>query len=388
MSICYYVYSNTRENECLRGSGESNAEESETTAHNQDGSICKSNLSSPNSGVLMPPPNFVPVANKREVVRTKIVETNCKPSPVLLSDKDGIFDSLINPAAAVKVKRVHCSVPRSNIVCYTNGNVVGDVYTKSLLRQQIHNKMYRKMPMFEHLRVAPKLGMDDTKKEENNEFTTMKRDEEYFKNKLMKIEHVDVHSMGLPLRCSTPTPSIDGYTVMAGQEGKIEESDDISVDDTHDSDERLTEILIPFINKKSKNKRFMDKEKEVSLVKEEYKEEYFSVVEGKFEETYEEKASLTEIKEEELSEVRCEHEETKSIGNMTKCKQWVQHSGNTSEPPPSNVLDNNTGDFGNTTLNITSVSHGCQPKTGNQNIGRGVETFYSKPKPKPMQMFV
>ena len=364
--------------------------------------VSKGNLSSPNSGLLMPPPSFVPAGNKCEIVPTKKVDTNC--DPVLLDDKDRIFDSLINNSTGTKVKRVHCSVPKTDVICYTNGDIAGSVHTKTLLRQQIHNKVYRKLPMFEHLKVAPKLGVEQLNNEVITHFTSMKRDEDHFKDKVMKIEHVDISRMGLPLRCSTPTPSIDGFTVVAGHEGKDE--DDMSIE-SNDSDEWLTQLLVPFINKRSKKKTFMNKEeeKEKELPMKKENEDYFGESEGQIEVKEETMADTIEIKEEKeeteirrRSEVQNEFEDEdedmtefnyrddvdKSVGNMTLCRDWVQHSGNTNVPPPSKVSVPNNGDFGNTTLNITSVSHACPPKNWNQTIGRGVESVKSESKPIPM----
>ena len=198
-------------------------------------------------------------------VETKLFEEQ-------LDSATDIFSSLLNQKEQVnktnivdnveKVKdtkpKVHCSVPKKDICCVVTTNMQNKIERRNAFRSYIRKKMFKWNTNIVNTRMAKKKSQFVTKPKQKR---SMKRSHffatnKHFKTKNMKIESVDVMKMGLPLRCSTPTPSIDGFTVMGGHDGN--RNDDISIEDAEDDeneDEELNSMLNSFINKPTPKKK-------------------------------------------------------------------------------------------------------------------------------------
>ena len=284
-------------------------EEDETDEVHEEES---SKFSSPRSGLLMPPPSIVP--SKKTVPKLSNVvgevSNDLKNNTVMLTDKEDIFASLNEPVA-LKSKHVtvkgHCSVPANTLKCFTNNSVPVDCVTKKKLRKQMAEKINH---------AKKKWDMDiDEKDMKTCGVRPLKKDEDHFKNKKLVIEHVDVFNMGLPMRSSTPTPSIGGTTVLAGQFD--EENSDPECDastsgegsEECNGDEQLdTGFEI--------RRRSADKE------------------------------------EGQDSKLKTPSEMQNSF-----CRKWIEDNDKVHDPPPSVVSYTTNNNVSNSSLDITSVSH-------------------------------
>ena len=124
-------------------------------------------------------------------------------------------------------KKLRCLVPEEDIQCFRTNNSNMDSGSKKLIYYQIQKKIYtkpesngdnfkRKNPT----KCPEKFGNAVTKSYTDREKVLQKPDhfkfnKKHFRTKQMKIGDIDPDVLKTPIRCSTPTPSMDS-TILAG----------------------------------------------------------------------------------------------------------------------------------------------------------------------------
>ena len=134
-----------------------------------------------------------------------------------------------SPVQSVQRRKLRCAVPENDVLCFVTKNINTDEITKTLVQKQIREKLLKK----KDTQLAPK----KTDRTSRPKLTTqqkvstygMKVNMKHFKKKKKEIDEIDVSFLEKPMRSSTPTPSIDGSTILAGNL-------DIAIDDKQMND--------------------------------------------------------------------------------------------------------------------------------------------------------
>ena len=295
------------------------------------------NERSVDSEVLMPPPKVIPSNMHVHEIKQepKVQQTNNSSKldvksevATNITDKDNVFSSLLKT-------KVHCSVPKSDIICpINNTSSIVDEAKRLAFKNKLTRKIYGLPVNVVNTRIAPNLPIDSAKKtsvdntKPKGSAEPLRFDENHFKNKNLVIDSVDILNMGMPMRSSSPTPSIDGFTVLAGNK---EEFPDSSTDESKSTDPDVREILAPYLKAalQKKPKKFMKKEEDCS-----------------------------------------KNDRSKSEKAVA---EWVAENDNIFAPPPATptvLLYPATHSEG--LLDVTSVSQNKPPKPPTNNIGRGI----------------
>ena len=174
------------------------------------------------SPVLMPPPNSF--AQYHKAIHMPANKSKPKIFPTLSSSKLCVkdafgFDTVDEFDSKLMVSYSHCSVPTNDVKFYVTSNNNIDAFTKNLVRYQISRKIYKQPGC--NTRPMPKknsedVGLDIDPSAQSSGASGMKRKRKYFKHKSLTVDDIDVSSLEQPMRCSTPTPSLGGTTILAG----------------------------------------------------------------------------------------------------------------------------------------------------------------------------
>ena len=264
--------------------------------------------------------------------------TNTKPPQV------GNTHSKTQSSVPVTVhKKLRCFVPEKDIHCCLTNNTHLDEATKKLVRYQISNKIYNsgktimKMTPTKCSETLKGVDVKDLEVTAEIKSSGLKFGQEPFKKKKMHIDEIDVDSLKTPMRCSTPTPSLDASTIVAGHlDYSIEETQAESTEVPEPTSSE--EMLMKFVNVPSRPKPIVP----------------------------------VDTKPDE-----------KNMEKLEYCKDWVENesgiSSTNSDVPPS--LYASTVNMSDSLLDITSVSRNVQyPKSqtkGEETKNRANDRFDS-----------
>ena len=153
-----------------------------------------------------------------------------------------------------------CSIPVQNVKCFITKNTDADPRTQKIIHQQISRKIYAtpKMPVcntrFVQKKCADQFGVEGTAAVQGKyQPTPFKLDNNYFNQKKLEVEDIDVNALEYPMRSSTPTPSND-RTIMAGHlDPYLHDSDSLERNSESMEDPELDEFLQPYLNKCNRN---------------------------------------------------------------------------------------------------------------------------------------
>ena len=177
------------------------------------------------SPMLMPPPISVPNVK----FMPKISPVQSKPPPdsskldtcfMFSNNQTGANNttnmSSVNKKELKVAKKV--SFPMDDVKCFITNHTDIDDFTKNSVQYQIHQKIYttpgnniRLMPK----KCAESFGIQITKAIKSSA-GYMKMNKYHFLKKKKYVDDIDVEYLMTPIRCSTPTPSHDGSTILAG----------------------------------------------------------------------------------------------------------------------------------------------------------------------------
>ena len=157
----------------------------------------------------------------------------------------------------------HCSVSICDVTCSVTKNTDTDEYTRRLVQQQLATKIYTKP----NTRITPKKCAEDfgitITKSIQRKAPGLKFNKKHFIQKRTTVDEVDLHFLEQPLRCSTPTDSVDGLTILAGNldvtlddvKSAIAETNQMEVDlpYTTDFDEDDEEMFNNLLKRPKKN---------------------------------------------------------------------------------------------------------------------------------------
>ena len=341
---------------------------------------------SPASGVLMPPPTIIPDTPPQKTIKKLLSSKQTNTTKSVGHFNDDIFGSLLKDCPT-NSKKVHCSRPVKDISCSTNSSLPVDLVTKKKFISDLNAKIYGSdicdtTPMtnekLENGRMFPVIR--------ENGWQFQKRDEEHFSKKNLVIDNFDVNNMGLPMRCSTPTPSISGYTVMAGYcDDELDKNEDsIKVQNikrngyeseseaSETGDEFLNEVLSPYVKTGQRKKKFQTP----STTK---------VVTTQGKETCTTKQEV----ERNMRNAQMNMQHGNGVNN-TFCNNWVSENNAINDPPPSVATFLTQHDNVNESLlDITSATQLNIGPTdnlpvGNKSVGSGISVALMKQAPNIM----
>ena len=294
------------------------------------------------SPMLMPPPIGLPKPHPVEKFVPKMAKN--KEFSVGTSNKLAVLkqpntDSNINNCYVERtfVQKNKYSKPTKDVKCFVTKNTDIDNETKVLISNQITRKIYTTPLSATAKKSGERVGIEVTKPLQSSKSESgngLKMNDSYFTKKKMVIDEIDVESLK-PIRCSTPTPSVDGSTILAGHldysidgnedtnstsENKTDESDN----DDYDTDDGLKPVLEKMNIQSNKKKQNTTPKK------------------------------------------------------STYCNEWMKReegvSTENSDPPPS--LYNSTISFSDSLLDVTSVSRNMNAQKNAQSVpksGRGID---------------
>ena len=161
------------------------------------------------SPTLMPPPKIVPKIQPVPVIRdTKIT---------MKGSINNVITDTSSDDNGFTVRKLRCYVPSKDVLCSVNKNVNIDNCTKKLVTNQISNKIFSKPLEVGH--GTNRKPVENSVVEVAGEPKTahsVKFNKKYFAHKNMKVDDIDLVCLQKPMRSSTPTPSVDESTIMAG----------------------------------------------------------------------------------------------------------------------------------------------------------------------------
>ena len=323
------------------------------------------------SPILMPPPMSVPKPQPKHKPQPQPqpqpqpeehqVPKSCPP--VKVYGKGSIKTTNANVEVRTKSvpceRKVRCFVPSEDIPCYVTNrtNQIGE-YTKQLVRYQIGKKIYaqpektEKPEMRINMRVTPEKSAGTSKIDVSPVATSkqLKVNKKHFKEKNMTVDD-NFDYLQTPMRCSTPTPSVCGSTIMAGH------LDFSMIDDLEDTILPANEEVDREINDDDDN----DDNENESAVDDAFMMQFINVG------THKPKPADKGMKNEESKD--------------KYCKDWIYKSDgvstNNSDAPPS--LYAQSVAMSDSLMDITSVSRNVYPTIERKyEQGRGITNTNTK----------
>ena len=212
------------------------------------------------SPVLMPPPKKVPPFPSQ----IKLVRKESDPDFFAARPKDnsgtirekeriGGKNSVgVNIKPVVTKDQLRCYVPKEDVPCSVTTNVTNtDEYTKQFVKKQISKKIFRKAEKRVNMTVTPKRKDEGYALQERSSLTPkkFKLNEKHFSEKNMNVSDIDIDTLDRPIRCSTPTPSISGSTILAGHLDYTIDEMDTTLDRNEDNEDPLSDDDDDFFKK-------------------------------------------------------------------------------------------------------------------------------------------
>ena len=237
------------------------------------------------SPMLMPPPTIVP-AIKQKVYSTKIFGSQKVTQGITKPVQEVLLGFDLN---GTDHRKLRCFVPTKDVRCYITKDVADlDITTKKMVLSQIGNKIFKKP----NIRLTPNKqanSFGESHITNSSNKNSIKIDTKHFATKNKSVGDLDIESLPTPIRCSMPTPSTDGSTILVGHldfslgpdeselnskcedefeetEDDADEGDDDADDDDNDDDEMFKEFInTPTRMNTVKHKKIYNEKEDIEL---------------------------------------------------------------------------------------------------------------------------